>query len=108
MDNKIDLIRPISELYHIKSLDEVVFNQKVSEYLKDTYSLDERKNIHQAIVNVEQKPNHDFKDLMREVPKPQDLSFSNEEIFSYLLSFKTFMENEEFDLLIDSRPPKDF
>lgn len=32
------------------------------------------------------------------------LKFTNEEIYSYLLNFKSFMKNEEFSLLTDDRP----
>ena len=36
------------------------------------------------------------------------LVFSNEEIYSFLMNFKSFMENEEFGLLTDDKPPHEF
>lgn len=43
MENKIYLMTPIFYLYEIKSLTEVIFNNKSSEHLKNFHSLEDRK-----------------------------------------------------------------
>lgn len=47
----------------------------------------------------------DFQIIATEVkPFAGNIHFTNEEIYNYLVSFKNFMENEEYGLLTDGRP----
>jgi hypothetical protein len=99
------LIEPIWELYHIDSKDEfqinnVDFNIKTAEYLKEQYSLDRRRNIYKSLQRAHNNQNYNFKSIMDEVPVVDVLNFTNEEIFNYLMQFKVFMVNDEFGLLI--------
>lgn len=103
---KYYLMVPIWELYHIKELSEIVFGTLVSEYLKDMKSLEDRKNIYEALKWAKENPNFDFKGIMKDAPVSHKLKFSNKEVFIYLMDFKAFMENEEYELLTDDRPPK--
>lgn len=45
---------------------------------------------------------------MKDAPVSGKLEFSNEEVYQYLMGFKTFMENEEYALLTDNKLPKEF
>ena len=42
---------------------------------------------------------------MNDAPVSHKLQFSNKEVYTYLMSFKEFMENEDFALLTDDREP---
>lgn len=108
---KYYLMIPIWELYQINELSEIVFGVSVSEYIKDIKSLEERKNIYEALKWAKENSNYDFKGIMKDAPVPHKLKFSNREVYKYLMDFKTFMENEEYELLTDDRPvkkPEDF
>lgn len=41
---------------------------------------------------------------MENAPIRGKLKFTNEEIYSYLVNFESFMKNEEFSSLTDGRP----
>lgn len=77
-----------------------------SEYLKNVYDLEQRKSIHNVLKLVKENPSFDFKGIMEDAPAFHELTFSNLEIYNYLMSFKNFMENQEYKLLTDDRPPK--
>ena len=69
------------------------------------YSLDKRKRIYESIKRAEVNPDWDFKKIMKNDPKSYKLPFTNKDIYRYLVQFKSFMENEEFGLLTDDKPP---
>jgi hypothetical protein len=106
LEQKIYLMIPIFFLYDIKDIKEINFDSEGSEYLKDGYTLNQRKSIHEALKWTKENPNFDFKGIMKDAPVPHKLKFSNKEVFKYLMDFKAFMENEEYELLTDDRPPK--
>lgn len=95
---------PIFGMYEINSLEDAVFTIDSSEYLKDSNNLTDRKKIYESLVWAEQNPNYNFKSLMDNAPVVKEFAFSNEEIYSYLLLFKNFMEDESYELLTDDRP----
>ena len=97
---------PIFELYHIESMDQLVWNETVSEKLKDSRDKNDRTEIYNALVWSETNPEYDFKSIMNDAPTPGDLKFSNTEIYNYLLEFKVFMEHPDYGLLTDDRAPK--
>ena len=99
---------PIWGLYEIKSLDEALFTKNSSDCLKDSNNLEERTKIYEALTWAAGNPDFDFKEIMSEAPVRGSLNFSNAEVYQYLMMFKSFMESDEFDLLIDDRPPKEF
>lgn len=101
-----NLMVPMFALYNFQSVKDIEFKLDDAEYLKDFYNLDERKDIQQALVWAKENPNFDFKEIMKEAPTPHKLRFSNKEVFKYLMDFKTFMENEEYKLLLEDRPTK--
>lgn len=104
MKNKIFLTIPISFLYNVESIEEMTLDLIMSNTLKNAYNLDERLNIFNALVWAEQNPNYQFKDIMKDSPVIGQLNFENQEIYNYLISFKSFMENEEYELLTDESP----
>ena len=106
--NKIDLMIPIWALYNFESIKDITFKIDDSEYLKNNYTLLERNNIYNSINWAKENPNFDFKSIMKEAPVSHKLKFSNKEIFKYLMNFKEFMENDEYNLLTDDRKPKEF
>jgi len=108
MKNKLFLTIPISFLYNVESIEEMILDLRMSNSLKDGYNLDERLNIYDALLWAEQNPNYQFKDIMKDSPVIGQLNFENQEIHNYLISFKTFMENEDYGLLTDNRPTKEF
>lgn len=108
MKNKFFLTIPISFLYNVELIQEMKLDLIMSNTLKNGYNLEDRLSIFNALIWAEQNPNHPFKDVMKDTPILGELNFKNSEIYTYLINFKTFMENEEFNLLTDSRPPKEF
>ena len=103
-----DLMIPIWELYDLNSLDEATFTKDSSEYLKNAYSLKERKNLDEALKWAEINPNFTFENIMKKAPVVGKLNFSNEEVYQYLMNFKAFMENKDYELLTDDREPIEF
>ncbi|MDF2553820.1 MAG: uncharacterized protein K0R77_3095 [Chryseobacterium sp.] len=103
---KIDLMIPIWALYNFKNISDIVLKIDDSEYLKNVYDLEQRKSIHSALKWAKENPNFDFKGIMEDAPVSHELTFSNLEIYNYLMSFKNFMENQDYKLLTDDRPPK--
>ena len=103
--NKFYLMIPIFELYSIVEISEVVFNSSVSEYIKDQRGLEDRKKIFENLTWAKENPSFDFKSIMNDAPVSHKLQFSNKEVYTYLMSFKQFMENEDFALLTDDREP---
>ncbi len=99
---------PIWLLYNVESIDEIEFDLGLSNSIKNGYNLDERLNLFSALERAEQNPSYQFRDIMNKAPVSGGLKFGNSEIHNYLINFKTFMENEEFNLLSYSRPPKEF
>lgn len=100
------LMIPIFALYNFESIKNVELKLDDAEYLNNFYTLNERKNIEQALLWAKENPNFDFKGIMKEDPVAHKLKFSNKEIFKYLMAFKMFMEIEEYELLTDDRPVK--
>lgn len=94
----------IWELYDLDSLDEATFTKDSSEYLKNTYNLEERKKMYKAFNWAEVNSSFHFESIMRNAPVIGKLKFSNEEAYQYLMRFKVFMENEKYNLLTDDRP----
>lgn len=99
---------PIWELYYVKELKEISFNDSTSENFKDQRSLFDRKKIYETLQWAEENPNYDFKEIMKNAPVPHKLEFSNKEVYEYLVKFKEFMENEEYGVLTDDRPSIEF
>jgi len=64
IDN-IELIIPLWELYDLESLDEVIFNVKSSDYLKNGYNLDERKNMYESLKWAELNSDFQFESIMK-------------------------------------------
>lgn len=108
MKNKIFLTIPIRFLYNVESIEEVKLDLRMSDSIKDWYSLDERLNIFNALVWAEQNPNYQFIDIMKDAPVIGGLKYENLDIYTYLMNFKAFMENEDYGLLTDQRLPKEF
>lgn len=106
LEQKIYLMIPIFFLYDIEEIKEISFDSVGSEYLKDGYNLELRNKIYEALNWAKENPNFDFKGIMKDAPVSHKLKFSNKEVFKYLMDFKAFMENEEYELLTDDRPPK--
>ena len=102
---KRNLMVQIWELYDLDSLDDAIFTVESSEYLKNGYSLPERKNMYDALKWAEKNPNFHFESIMEKAPDAGKLKFSNEEVYQYLMLFKSFMENKEYKLLTDNRKP---
>jgi len=101
---KRNLIIQIWELYSLNSLDNVVFTDNSSEHLKDSYILEERKDMYEALQWAEQHPDFHFESIMKKAPVVGKLKFSNQEVYQYLMLFKTFMEDPKYSLLTDNRP----
>ena len=111
--NPRHLIEPIWELYHIDSYEDfqvnnVSFNSKIANYLKRQYALDRRRNIYKSLEWAENNSTFNFKSVMDNVPVMGELPFNNEDIYSYLMQFKSFMEDETFGLLSDNSSPQEF
>lgn len=47
----------------------------------------------------------DFKSIMNDATVSHKLQCSNKEVYKYLMSFKEFMENQDFALLTDDTEP---
>lgn len=82
------------------------FEINSSEYFKDTYKLQARLDIFNTLLWAEQNPNFHFESIMKDAPVVGELKFSNEEVYQYLMSFKAFMKQEEYKLLIEDRELK--
>ncbi|MCS4237449.1 hypothetical protein M2306_002512 [Myroides gitamensis] len=105
---KNNLMIPIFWLYEISSLEEVKFTLESSNYIKDGYGIEERNNIYEALQWAKDNPNYNFKGIMKNAPVPHKLEFSNKEVYYYLMKFKEFMENKEYEILTDDRPTIEF
>lgn len=103
---KRNLMTQIWELYDLDSLEDAVFNNDSAEYLKDAYDLQERKNMYDSLKWAEKNPSFKFESIMENAPVIGKLKFTNEEVYEYLMLFKTFMEKEEYKLLIEDRELK--
>jgi hypothetical protein len=102
--DKINLMVQIWELYDLGTLEDAVFTNESSEYLKNGYNLNERKEMYDALKWAENNPSFHFESIMEKAPVIGSLPFSNEEVYQYLMMFKSFMENEDYNLLTDDRP----
>lgn len=97
------LLSPLWAAYREKTLG-INLDKKISETLKDTHNLAERKQIYNTIKQVIKRPKYDFQAINNKIkPFASNVSFNNEEIYNYLTSFKNFMENVEYGLLTDDR-----
>lgn len=104
--HKRNLMIPLFYLYDVKSIDDIIFSNESSEYFKDTYNLKSRLDIYNALKWAEQNPSFKFESIMENAPVFGELKFSNEEVYQYLMSFKSFMELEEYKLLTEDRELK--
>lgn len=96
---------PIWILYMNKNINNIVFNKRLSESYKDIHPLERRKKIYKAITWTVENPKFDFQIVAAEIkPFVYGIDFTNKEIYDYFVSFKNFMENEEYGLLTDDRP----
>ncbi|WP_447636832.1 hypothetical protein [Flavobacterium microcysteis] len=96
---------PLFPLYNTESITSIKFTDGDEEVLKIGYTLKERKQIHQSLVWAKDNPDFEFESIMDNAPVVGKLSFSNAEIYTYLMKFKTFME-ESKSLLIEESSPK--
>ncbi|PKW20879.1 hypothetical protein [Flavobacterium lindanitolerans] len=96
---------PIFPLYDVVSIISIKLTDDDAEFLKSGYTLAERKHIHEALVWAKDNPDFEFESIMDRAPIVGKLPFSNEEIYAYLMRFKTFME-ESKSLLIEESSPK--
>ena len=104
--HKRNLMVQLWELYNLNSLQEAVFENRSSEYLKDFHTLKERKDMYDALKWAEQNPDFKFESVMENAPVFGELKFSNQEVYQYLMSYKEFMEQEEYKLLTEDRELK--
>lgn len=107
MKNKNLLMIPIWLLYNAKSLDDIEYDEILSETLKEGYDLDSRKLIYKALEWAESKNEYDYKGIMENAPTSRELDYPNSEIYQFLVDFKKFMEKSEYELLSDNRPPRE-
>ncbi|WP_299132977.1 hypothetical protein [uncultured Tenacibaculum sp.] len=98
------LMVPMWPLYNISNIDDMNFDSNLSEYLKRGYDLSKRKRVFSVLEWAQNNSEYSFKKVMENSPNPREIKFSNKDIFSHLMNFKKFMENEEFCLLTDDRP----
>ncbi|MEL1244675.1 hypothetical protein AAEO56_10420 [Flavobacterium sp. DGU11] len=104
MENINELMTPVFVLFNFERIEDIEYKMADAEYLKDVSNLDERKRLYSALKWAEKNSNYDFKSIIKNAPVPGKLKFSNKEVYIFLLSFKKFMENEEYTLLTDDRP----
>lgn len=97
--NKFYIASLLFELYNVKTLDKIIFNEKVANRLKVTNDLLERKAIYTALIWAKDNENFDFKSVLQNAPVTGHLSFSNSEIYGFLMKFKKFIE--ENNLLVE-------
>ncbi|SHE65786.1 hypothetical protein [Chryseobacterium takakiae] len=93
--NKFYIAGLLFELYHVKTLEEVIFNEKVVDKLMTRKALSDRKAIYKALTWAANNADFEFKSVLQNAPVVGELSFSNSEIYEYLAKFKKFMENEK-------------
>lgn len=96
---------PIFPLYNAESIVSIRFSDDDAAFLESGYTLEERKQIHEALVWAKDNPDFEFESIMDKAPSVGKLSFSNADIYIYLMKFKTFMEESE-SLLIEESSPK--
>ncbi len=104
MNTKKHYLIPLSYLLEVKDIRNINLNAIGAEHIKNIYSLNVRKNIYGSLKDLEGTPNYDFINFPKDFGLTGEILFSNEQVYEYLMNFKTFMENEEFDLLTDDRP----
>ncbi|CAL2091558.1 conserved protein of unknown function [Tenacibaculum sp. 190524A02b] len=108
MKNKVyinQLMTPIWALYNVDNITDVKFTIESAKRIANLYPREKLDNMYNALKWAEKNSNYDFLEIMNEAPTHRKLKFSNSEIFKHLMSFKKFMENEEFGLLTDDTPP---
>lgn len=98
------LMIPILYLYKVKKIKDFIFDKKLSERIKDYEELNDRKSVYEMLKWAEDNPDFHFESIMKNAPVRGKLKFTNDEVYYYLMNFKSFMENEEFGLLTDDRP----
>jgi hypothetical protein len=101
---KAHLMTPIFYLYDVKKIEDIELDKKTSERFKDIYDRNTRIEIFESLKWAENNKDFSFESIMENAPVRGKLKFTNEEVYLYLLSFKKFMENEDFGLLTDHRP----
>ncbi|MEP0263111.1 hypothetical protein [Dokdonia sp.] len=98
---------PIWLLYNTESLEDITYDEVLSETLKDGYDLDSRKLIYKVLEWAESKTEYDYNGIMDNAPTSRKLDYSNSEIYQFLMDFKNFMEKSEYGLLSDNRPSRE-
>lgn len=96
---------PLFPLYNFESIIGIHFTNDDAEFLKNGYNLEERTKIHEALVWAKDNPDFKFESIMENAPVPGRLSFSNSDIYDYLMKFRMFME-ENSSLLTEESNPK--
>lgn len=96
---------PMFPLYNTESIITITFTDDDAKFLKSGYTLEERKKIHEALVWAEDNPDFEFESIMENAPIAGELSFSNTDIYTYLMKFRIFME-ESTSLLVEESTPK--
>lgn len=98
------LMTPIFYLYEIEKVEQIKLNESTAEKFKDIYDKKIRIEIFESLKWAEENKDFHFESIMENAPVRGKLKFTNDEVYSYLMNFKSFMENEEFGLLTDDRP----
>ena len=104
MKNKNLLMILIWPLYNVSKIDDVIFDKNLSDYIKRGYSLKKRNELYKNLVWANENPNYNFLEIMNNAPSVRKVEFANSQVYKHLMSFKKFMENEEFGLLTDDKP----
>lgn len=96
MDNKNVLTIPLWLLFNIKSIDEIKLDEVLAKNLK-SYEIDTRKYLYEVIKKIEK--GYNFDEIISNIPNNNQIKFTDNEIYEYLIKFKQFMENENFEIL---------
>ena len=105
---KSHLTTPLFTLYKVKDINDIQLNEMTSKRMKKIFNLERRKEIYNSLKWAEQNSNFDFENIMKDTPITSELIFSNQEVFEHLMNYKSFMESEDYGLLIDDVEPMGF
>ena len=108
MKNKLKLMKshlmiPVAILLNKDSIDDIKYRKNRHELMKDVYSLEVRKAMHEALKWAEENPDFQFKSCLEGTPITGSIKVNNEDIYEHLMRYKAYMENEEYGLLTDDR-----
>lgn len=104
---KKEYLIPLSYLLQVKRIENINLNNDGAEHIKNYYNIDVRQNIYNSLKEFEGVDvlEYDFQALLEGSSLMGPIMFSNQEIYDYIIKFKSFMENEEYGLLTDDRLP---